>query len=44
MNLPTQLEKYHDIIESSKRDVIKITTSYDEDLGLLDSKLGGKPY
>jgi len=44
MNLPPQLEKYRDIIESSKRDVIKITTSYDEDLGLLDSKLGGEPY
>jgi len=44
MNLPTQLEKYRKIIESSKRDVIKITMSYNEDLGHLDSKLGGEPY
>jgi len=44
MNLPPQLEKYREVIESSKRDTISITTSYDENLGRLDSKLGGEPY
>jgi len=44
MILPPQLQKYQSIIESSKLEVIDVILNYSEDLGFLDSKLGGEPY